>query len=201
MEYEVGKEMNLYIEIEQFLAAHGYTIEDILWVGTKEYRFDLQEFLFQAKQTNYINDWGNTQIREDLIVCGKDFYLTRFEYDGFERFEFHQIPSRPERTALLFGLKTDYISQIYKGQDNRMYKIGQEPKPLVDKEKEFKEWKDWAVYNFKRNNCFDLTSSTFGELYEHSAFSCWIDELEEEESDRFIEELQNELDELKRKTL
>lgn len=87
---------NLYEKTVENLNRNGKSIEDVVWVGTKNYKIDLESFWELAKETMYDSGFGGQEIALDLLVVGKDFWLERVEYDGSERWEFQAHPEIPE---------------------------------------------------------------------------------------------------------
>lgn len=46
--------------------------------------------------TDYDNSYGATEVADDLIIVGENWWLERHEYDGAEWFEFKEMPLKPE---------------------------------------------------------------------------------------------------------
>ena len=55
------------------------------------------------------------KINKDLIICGKDFWMTRFDYGVREAFEFHKMPIKPLQQARAIRLleRVDGYSGTY----------------------------------------------------------------------------------------
>ena len=107
--------VNLYQEILKCLEKHGYSIQDIDWAGSCGVYYDIETFLKLALETNYSNWWGMPKINKDLIICGKDFWMTRFDYGVREAFEFHKMPIKPLQQARAIRLleRVDGYSGTY----------------------------------------------------------------------------------------
>lgn len=60
---------------------HGKTFEDIDWVGSSDGYIPLDAFK-QLADIEYYNGYGGQEIASDLIIVGKDFFMTREDYDG-----------------------------------------------------------------------------------------------------------------------
>lgn len=90
--------MNLYEETVSDLDAHGYTVDDIAWVGCDDFRIDVNTFLECAKVTDYDNGYGGVEVPIDLkVILNDGSYLKRNEYDGSEWWDVCVTPKRPEK--------------------------------------------------------------------------------------------------------
>lgn len=85
---------NLLQETQEILSENGKTIEDILWIGSRDYLLELDKFK-EIFNVNYDNGFGAPEIAEDLLVVGDDWWLERHEYDGSEWWEFKAMPQKP----------------------------------------------------------------------------------------------------------
>ena len=90
--------VNLKLETIEVLQEQGKTIEDIVWVGCKQFKIPVEKFLEIANRY-YDNGFGGQEVAVDLIVVGKDFWLERHDYDGSEWWEYKEMPQEPQRTA------------------------------------------------------------------------------------------------------
>lgn len=79
---------NFWEETIETLKENGKTWEDVLRIGTKEGYIKKELFKKLAKETNYDNGYGSSEIADDLIIEGKGFRMIRGEYDGSEWWEF-----------------------------------------------------------------------------------------------------------------
>ena len=89
--------INLYKEILEVLDRNRKTLNDILWVGTRIVIAPKEQFLQEAKECDYDNGYGGAIIPSDIIIVGKDWWLSREEYDGSEWWEYNTYPKRPKR--------------------------------------------------------------------------------------------------------
>lgn len=98
--------MNLLRETRTALAASGLSPEDVHWVeyGTggwyreskDRFRCTWAEFA-AAANFEYDEGYGGQEVRADLMIVGKDWWLERGEYDGAEWWEFKRRPAKPEQ--------------------------------------------------------------------------------------------------------
>lgn len=88
---------NLKNELNNILIKNKLTLNDILWVGTRDYKINKQKFLDNIN-FQYDNGYGLRHIATDLIVVGADFYIERRDYDGSEWWHFNKIPTEPKET-------------------------------------------------------------------------------------------------------
>lgn len=92
----MGYMKTLYYEIEDELAKHGKTFDDVLWIGTKDTEIQITNPKKQLDIT-YCPGYGAPEINPWLLVVGKDWWMERHEYDGSEWFEFKTYPNRPPK--------------------------------------------------------------------------------------------------------
>ena len=76
---------NLLEETKEKLAVCHKTPKDVLWVGSSDgsEAITWEEFEKMA-DFDYDDGYGAAEIRMDLVVVGKDWWLERYEYDGSE---------------------------------------------------------------------------------------------------------------------
>jgi len=86
-------------ETVSHLKNHGYSPDDVEWVGCENYHFTWEEFKTLSDIT-YDSGYGCAEIRGDLIIVGNNWWIARNEYDGSEWWEFHTKPERPEKHAI-----------------------------------------------------------------------------------------------------
>lgn len=60
-----------------------------------EYYMTWDDFAEQANKI-YDNGYGGTEIKDNLQIVGKDWWLERHEYDGSEWWEFKSLPTQPK---------------------------------------------------------------------------------------------------------
>ena len=85
--------VNLLAETKKVLESHGKNIFDVLWYGTTE--LIISNDIQQLFSIEYDDGFGGSEIPDELIVVGVDWWLERHEYDGSEWWEFKQIPIKP----------------------------------------------------------------------------------------------------------
>jgi hypothetical protein len=97
---------NLLEETEDELAVCHKTPKDVLWVGTLDGTETItwEEF---AKLADFYYDDGYValEIRLDLAVVGKDWWMERHEYDGSEWWEYKEMPIIKENPKKLDRVK------------------------------------------------------------------------------------------------
>ena len=86
--------MNLLEETKNVLERHGLTMNDVEWVGSYDYTFPVEKFI-ELANVEYDNGYGTARVASDLLVCGKDWWLERGEYDGSEWWEYKVAPIKP----------------------------------------------------------------------------------------------------------
>lgn len=104
--------MNLLQETMSFLEHCGKTQADIVWIGCREFKLELADFLRLA-DTEYDNGFGLQEVASDLVIVGKDWWLERCEYDGSEGWEFKQLPSEPKAKAKKPTALTTRQAEVY----------------------------------------------------------------------------------------
>ena len=86
--------INFLEETKAELASNGKNIFDVLWYGTRE--FVVSNDIQQLFSFDYDDGFGGTEIPDELIIVGKDWWMERHEYDGSEWWEFKEMPVKPE---------------------------------------------------------------------------------------------------------
>lgn len=86
--------MNLLEETLESLTWNKRTPDDVEWVGDwhGEHGVTWQQFAAMARCINYDNGYGNVEIPSDLVVVGNDWWLGRYEFNGAECWNYHQLP-------------------------------------------------------------------------------------------------------------
>jgi hypothetical protein len=93
---------NLKDETLEELSEHNKTVDDIVWVGSRDGVIPVDEFLREADFA-YDDDFGLAEVARDLVVAGTDWCLYRHEYDGAEWWEFLDL-SAPNRRLKNYSL-------------------------------------------------------------------------------------------------
>ena len=86
---------NLLDETLRVLSEHGRTMDDVLWIGCKDFKIPIERFLELADDI-YYNSYGGVEVAADLMVVGDGWWLSRWEYDGSEGWEYNEPPKMPE---------------------------------------------------------------------------------------------------------
>lgn len=106
--------INLGNETLKALHNHGYSIDDISWIGSEDMVIPVTNFMSIAFDTDYNNGYGAEEIAMDLIIVMKDgCWYHRNCYDGSERWKFNRCPQRPERLAEVTTLTGGYVKLKY----------------------------------------------------------------------------------------
>ena len=97
---------NLLEETKEKLAVCHKTPKDVLWVGSSDgsEAITWEEF---EKMADFDHDagYGAAEIRMDLVVVGKDWWLERYEYDGSEWWVYKEQPKLLKLHKELKGLR------------------------------------------------------------------------------------------------
>lgn len=93
--------MNLLSETTQAMQRWAVTIDEIEWIGSSDgaYAINWEKFAALANFT-YDSGWGSQEVARDLVIVGTDWWMSRYEYDGSEGWEFHRKPTRIAETRL-----------------------------------------------------------------------------------------------------
>lgn len=87
---------NLWIETIEELNRHGLSEKDVVWVGFRDIAtIPWEDFKTIANDFNYNSSYGLEEVPLNLVVCGKNWWLERGEYDGSEWWEFKTLPIMP----------------------------------------------------------------------------------------------------------
>lgn len=81
---------NLLKETKELLLSHGKTLDDIEWIGSEDGYITTETFKKFAN-VNYDSGFGGAEVATDIIIVGRDFYMTRGEYDGSEWWDYHSM--------------------------------------------------------------------------------------------------------------
>ena len=104
--------VNLKAETLRRLDHHGYTVDDIAWVGSTEFEIPVDRF-FELADQGYDSGFGSAKVCHDLIICMKDgSWFERGEYDGSEWWEY-QVPMR-RPSVFIAEPKTVFVKDFWK---------------------------------------------------------------------------------------
>ncbi|MBH9580070.1 hypothetical protein [Staphylococcus felis] len=107
-------EENLLKETIDILNRYGKTLDDIVWIGGKDFTIPLAQFVELADK-KYDSGYGGEEVAIDLKVVGNNWWLERAEYDGSEWWEFKTPPSRPlEEIKVKRVISTSYSTSTLK---------------------------------------------------------------------------------------
>ena len=97
--------INLLDETLEIIKENGKSTAEIKFVRCKwynwrqhceyEYCMTWEDFLSQANR-EYDDGYGGTEVKDNLQIVGKNWWLERHEYDGSEWWEFKSLPKRPK---------------------------------------------------------------------------------------------------------
>lgn len=107
----MGNIRNLKTETINRLVANDKTLEDIRWVGCRKYEISVELFLVLADQ-EYDAGYGGSEVADDLLVVGDDWWLERHEYDGSEWWEFKTLPKRPDISRAITSVFDGDLSEL-----------------------------------------------------------------------------------------
>lgn len=82
--------MNLLKETQGVLVANNKSMDDVVWVGSRDGYITLETFVDLAN-SEYSSGFGAQEVASDLIIVGENWWMTRIEYDGSERWDFHSM--------------------------------------------------------------------------------------------------------------
>lgn len=105
---------NLWEETIRTLGRHDLDFDtDVIQVQTADGYIEKETFKTMAMAINYDSGYGMAEIREDLIIIGKDWWLERREYDGSEWWAFLSIPPLTNENAGAPKLTTEgYYEEV-----------------------------------------------------------------------------------------
>ena len=97
---------NLLEETKNKLTVCRKAPKDVLWIGTDDGSESItwEEFEKMA-DFDYDDGYGEIDIRPDLVVVGKGWWLERHEYDGSEWWEYKEQPRLQENPKKLIRIK------------------------------------------------------------------------------------------------
>lgn len=85
---------NLLAETRRILWENHRHTEEVLWVGpaSGEHCVSWSVFAEVASTADYDAGYGAVYIRRNLVVVGVDWWLERYEYDGWEGWVYKERP-------------------------------------------------------------------------------------------------------------
>ena len=100
--------INLLDETLEIIKKNGKSTDEIKFVKYKwnewtnsgvvyhECYMTWDDFLSQANR-EYNDEYGGTEVKDDLQIVGTNWWLERHEYDGSEWWEFKSLPNKPNK--------------------------------------------------------------------------------------------------------
>jgi hypothetical protein len=82
---------NLWEETIKELKDNGKNFDDVVAICGRKFQISKEDFI-RHSNTIYDSGYGASEVAEDLLIVGNDFWLERHEYDGSEWWEFKQKP-------------------------------------------------------------------------------------------------------------
>lgn len=89
---------NLLKETIEILNEYNKSLDDVDWFGWSDGYLPLER-IREILDVNYDAGFGGIEISPRLIICGKDWWLERNEYDGSEWWEYKEQPTKPKQQA------------------------------------------------------------------------------------------------------
>jgi hypothetical protein len=102
--------MNLLQETIYILNENGKSLNDIEWIGNREYTIP-KDLFTKLANTEYDSGYGCSEVAEDLIIVGEYWWLERHEYDGAEWWEYKEQPKKPKKERIIQKLITNSCSE------------------------------------------------------------------------------------------
>ena len=99
---------NLWEETISVLKSHSISWDEVdaVILDGDDVKISKKNFEEVARKTNYDSGWGAAEIRSDLMIVGRDWWLERNEYDGSEWWEFRTMPLIPDKKITVTKLTT-----------------------------------------------------------------------------------------------
>lgn len=91
---------NLKEETLSKLMANGKTLEDIKWIGCKEFKIPINLFWKLADHL-YDDSYGAEEVATDLLIVGDNWWLERSSYDGAEWWSYKTMPEEPKESKVI----------------------------------------------------------------------------------------------------
>lgn len=105
-------DVDLIQETKDFMAAFGYTKQDIQWIGGRDFTIPISDF-WNSKPQIYNAGYGSQEVAMDLTIVFKDgSWMEREEYDGSEWWVHRRCPSMPLRIESVKKFTAPYDSSL-----------------------------------------------------------------------------------------
>lgn len=93
--FDVDRNTNFGEETVDILIRYNYTVDDIDWIGNRDFEIPIHEFFDVARRTDYYAGYGSAAMPRDLLIVMKDGnWFERAEYDGSEWWRLIRVPAR-----------------------------------------------------------------------------------------------------------
>ena len=83
---------NLWYETLKVLNNNEHSWDDVLYVACDDFMITKENFEEIAKATDYDDSFGGTDVADDLVIIGDNWWLSRDEYDGSEWWRYNEKP-------------------------------------------------------------------------------------------------------------
>ena len=124
---------NLLQETLDILKRKNRTPEDVLWVGAANGAISISWKGFtKIANVDYDSGYGGQEIRPDLLVVGKNWWLERHEYDGSEWWEYKELPVQIVNPKRLYTVWESFL-------DEAGHEMEENSDPVKDMWEEYKE--------------------------------------------------------------
>lgn len=93
---------NLLLETLKVLEEHGKSLDDVLWVGSRDGTEMIPLSVFKSDANRmYDAGYGSNKVSLYLVIVGTDWWLERAEYDGSEWWEYKTLPMLMPNTKIV----------------------------------------------------------------------------------------------------
>lgn len=101
--------MSLLQTLNECIFSHNKSWDDVIWIGCAEFTIPIDNFIKLAGNT--LEEYSS-EIPEDLIVVGKDFWIERFSDGEFcDHWEYKAYPKKPRRIETIKTLTCRELSE------------------------------------------------------------------------------------------
>ena len=119
--------INLLTETEYALRIYHKTVDDIDWIGGKDFTVSLDNFFEIAKSVDYNPSYGCQEVATDLVIMFTDgSYLYRDEYDGAEEWAYVHIEKPAEERHIDFLCARQKGDSYYDFVGQQLYELNED---------------------------------------------------------------------------
>lgn len=108
---------NLLKETQSYLSAFDKSLDDILWVGTKEYQITVSTFL-ELADFDYDSSHSAGDIADDLIIVGDGWYIERINYRGETEWNIEKTLTKPKEIREVKSLSASQSRKLFNCEIN-----------------------------------------------------------------------------------